>query len=252
MSKERFISNQFIANKEIVDSLKIEGSVLSPEEDKKSMELARSMSEYIVTTYGQFMPKRSMEFAQTVHERVLVMADDPFRIMWGEWDQKVGFGGREAGDTIHAMYFYEGSLMVTKDPLKMFDEFTDEGQAEYIQQEGSEEAARKMLGNIEESDKAHEMMHSFHDPSLPQTWMECGVSYYARDIEEEFELATAVDELINQRIDFYANALTSYGDLVHNIFFGTKVNDAQKRRVLATLTKADSERLFPQGFGLGD
>lgn len=250
MPREQHSHQGYIADASITDSLKLEGSLLSPTEDKKSKELAIRVVSVLLAKYGEFMPRHVKDRATSVASRVMVLHEDAFQGMWDGWEVNQKTKETPYDADIHGGYFTEGGLMITNNPILIFDSFSDEGQKDYIAQKGGEKEARDYLGKIEETDKAHEIVHDLHDERMPEAWMECGTSYYERIVATELQLRRAVIELDERRFTFYKTTVQTYGDDVHRLFFGSKIKQKQKNRILSSMTPKTKEFLFPKGYGL--
>jgi hypothetical protein len=235
----------YTGNSELVDSVALETSMLSPREHSHLLNVARHLTQTFVDRYQSYIPDATVQEVQGIENRFVVMDVDSFQTFYGVWS---------GNDTLHpkdgalSFYFKQGRIMSFVDPEEAWDYvLSDSAKRRLIQMYGSEERAMYVSSvAILYDNLAHEIVHQFQDHNLPRAFLECSARYYQREVVSSMGLHYPVSEATEARIEFYKR-LTEEHDGIHGICFGSASDVSMKQNILARFTTQEITRLFPRG-----
>lgn len=246
----------FIADRDIVDSLKLEASTLHP---KLECSIARTIPQVVkalVDEYSFFMPLESLERAKSLPERAVVTDTNTYGEFRSCWS---GITEEDTGDTDGKVLF-TGNIILVKDPASlsyMWDNMSDDGKEAWVKEHGNEQEVRRVMGEERLFGVLiHEIVHTFHPQrtNLSLGFVEDGVCYYSSELARKFDVVSfsLLDDL---GADVYGRFLRDHGENVHRIFFGLEsdpekikaLNEAYSEYAIALLTRIGDElRLTPE------
>lgn len=239
---------EFTADKEMVDSLKLDASILTPKQERQVKIVARQVASEFTSMYSQFIPPDTLEKTKGIEDRILITKNDAFGIMYTDWDSE-HLVPSPFNKALLGLCFTKGGIMALDDPRNLWNKFPKNVQEELSQEYGSEAKAKQriMSGCLVDS-ITHEMVHQFQDNYLPDYFLECAVRYYQRQISDRLRMGHPIEDLTEERISFYKQMTKEFGDNMHHLFFGG--NDSLARNTILARFNQEKERLFPQGQGL--
>ncbi len=234
----------FTADSDLVDSLKLDMSDLTPGQDKVVNEVANKIQNTIVDTYKEFIPSSSLYHADSVNDRVIVSDTPAFQEMYANWASDSD--GNYPDKSIRAAYFPEGKIIAFDDPNRIWELYADDAKAEAIKVFGSEEKAKENVASIAFFDYlTHEICHQYQDLTLPEPFVEISARYYQRETLTKMKYGYIIADHDEERIGFYKSLIEKYGDDVHKLAFGKEIDTAKKKVILNTFTPEEIARLFP-------
>lgn len=240
--------SEFIASRDVVDSLRLEISTVQPRLQEGLGIIARKVAAIMVDKYGQFMPKAKRKVADGIEHRLLLLEKDSFQTFYDAWIP------REEQDYPIAAVFRKGLITVLRDPYEAWNDIPEDERARFVEFFGSEHEAKKevMFGNLV-SNIAHETVHQFQDWTNPELFFELGTRFYKQEVMREIGYGYGMDKFEERRVNFYKELTEKrWGDDVHKLFFGS-LRRPYPRDVVLGLVGADFSprkyELFPLGYG---
>lgn len=230
---------QFVANKDIVDSLKIEGSILPPNEQRWTEFLVGIVDEVIDKDFGQYMPPHQAIKTSGLGDRFVVVDGESFEAIHANWSAASDGATKTLNKRAAAIYLTEGAFVVCRDPLSVF-RLSD-----------ADMAKRDAIRSLYVIDwLTHEVAHYFQDQNLPQdaaelAFVEAGARYYKQHISDKlhlgFEALNEIDPLAKLP-KLYKKLLEGYGDDSHRLFFGTPLQQFHRGEILWGLAQHVTEK----------
>lgn len=222
----------FLADRELVDSLKLEASTLDPKFERSIARTIPQVIEALVDEYSFFMPLESVERTKSLPERVVVTDTNTYREFRRCWS---GITEKDRENT-DGKFLFIGNIILVKDPGSlnyMWDYISDDGKETWMKEHGNEQEARKVMGEERLFGVLiHEIVHTFHPQrtNLSLGFVEDGVSYYSRELARKFDVVSfsLSDDLQG---DIYESFLRDHGVNVHRVFFGLE-SDPEKIKAL--------------------
>lgn len=247
---------EFTADRDIVDSLKIEASILAPKQEIMIKSLAQRISEIMAQNYGSYIPYTTLAKIKGIEENVLVLNTYALQTFYNDWGVKKEETDEQktTNEQVQGVTFTEGNVIALHDPYASWSTLPDEIQNYFIAKCGSEEKAKDIVTQVSLTQVTlHEIIHQYHDWSLPEPFRECGSVYYERKVCKNLLLPFYLaEDLENQRIDFYSSLVREYGNATHRIFFGSWIDPRERTSILSRLNQKEVERLFPDGRNLAN
>lgn len=246
----------FTVDKKVVDNLKLDASILTPEQDAVIKNIIRSANEKLVQMYGEYIPDEIAERVSGVEDRIIVTDSDAYRelfLNWQNFHNNLVPPGNDSG----AFFGLQGRIIAINDPSNVWEDFVPEEDRQRLTEYfGSEEKARIQTTWMALADYSiHELVHQYEDTGLPEAFKECGARYYQREISKALDYGYLEGDLQEKRINYYRELVQTHGDSVHRLFFSGKAADDGtenqiKRSFILGRTAEERERLFPKGKGL--
>lgn len=239
---------KFIPSRSMMDSLKMDASILTPEEDARVKHVARLVSNELFSTYKRFIPKETRVRNRNVADRILVTERSALETMYTDWDTEAWPIPLSAED--RALSLRAGDVIIFDDPNKLWNLCTPRLQKELIGEYGSlEEAKKVVVKNAFYDFVAHEVVHQYQYPYLPEVFHECAVRYYQRETVKKLGGGFLKDPYTEVAISFYKEMLDLYGDELHNLYFNGKIEPERQQEIYWKFEKAKN-KIFPSGQGL--
>ncbi len=245
------MTDEFIADKEVSDTLKLEASIATPRQDKLVREVAVNINNEIIHQYGSYIPQETIVKVGGVEERILITNTETFEQFHYEWDKITTDRSRLYYPEVTATVFTNGQVMAFEDPTKAWQRLSKETQVDAISRFGSEAEARGVVAFTAIADfLCHEVVHQYQDENLPKFFKELGAYFYQRQIATALHFSFLIFDLDEARIQYYNSLLNRFGEDVHKIFFGSLLDSKRRTEILSSVTKDDINELFPEGMGL--
>lgn len=236
---------EFTADKEMIDSLKLDASILTPRQERQAKIVVKQVVSEFTSMYGRFIPVETLERVKGIEDRVLITSDDVFEIMYTDWSAPAA-----PDEEIKGIYFTEGRVMAFGDPKNYWSKLPKEVQEGLIQKYGSEGKAKlRVVSGCLVNCIVHEVIHQFQSPNIPNYFFECAVRYYQRQVSDRLHSGHPIEDLGEEGIGFYQQMIERFGDDMHRLFFSGNVEPSVKDTILARFNQ-EKEKLFPQGRGL--
>ena len=216
----RYVSEgRFTADRDIVDSLKLEVSVTTPAQETAIKEKSLQVEAVFLKKYGQYMPAYKFEEAGGVEDRVLVTNRDNLRDIYTDWGERDDF--HDVAGTVYKSGWIEHILY----PVEVWNLLPDDNKAvleEYFS--GEPDPKQTAINVIFMNILAHERAHQYQAQQLHKIFFESGARYYSKDIMKELGITSLQDETDRTCVQFYNDLLEKYGNVIHAFFFGTERN----------------------------
>lgn len=225
------VRERFTADRDITDSLKIEGSSVSPEFDNIVRGLIPEMIKDVIDDYYPYIPTTTLERLKTLPDRFVVTDDDTYPELKTSWS-----GSEEESG---GAFQFLGNLIFIKSPEsyeELWKMITVESQQAWVKRYTTEKEAKKIIGLMCFSHiLLHEVVHSFHPTSGPISLgiIECGCCYYTEELAKKNGLIS-YSLFDDWRADVYRGFLKTQGELPHYVFFGIE----QKPEKIQDLNRA--------------
>ena len=240
--------------REISEALLLEVSDMSPVQYEQFREFGLAIQSYVTKEYGKYIPDGNMpqieaatlnaialnrvdfeRFVQVYQgksllERLLTKVVPSMPVEDWRPVQSTGVGGITiAQKTDHK----EKKVIVLDRNARQFPEkITKEIAAAFF--EGDEEQAADLLSVAWFTRAhAHEVIHALGDNFTPVQFQELGVRYYEKGVPQEIiPNMPCKDPVQDAAHDHYERLVTKYGEDVHRLFFGSKVDSETKKEIL--------------------
>jgi hypothetical protein len=210
---------------EVIDDMRMETSVLAPAEQAKLRDIAIAVKDSFAEKYRAFMVEGTTAKADGIEDRVIALEAEQFKTFYGEWDSS----GDIPEDSVQGFTFPNDGIIALRDPKEFWGNFRSETQTFFSEHFGDEETAQKKVTEVlTHNYLAHEVIHQFQDDSLPNAFLEAGTYYYQRQMVKRY----ITDDTTEKIIATYAQALDAHGEDVHKLFFGQKVDQASKNKII--------------------
>lgn len=223
-------SNDFLANRELVDSIKIEASSLSPHSERYIQSATSGIISALLSEYGRYILPDTYQKSSNINNRVLVAPHETVQILRKEWTQQ------KQEHPVDGFHCSQGHLIIVSEPDHYWQQVSDRLKNEAIEKNnGNKEQARQYIGWMGFiGTLTHELIHNFEDHNLPDLFLEAGVINYQREIIlyilHQGYLVNEDEENLGM---VYHNMIKQYGDDVHRIFFGSHVDHEKKLSILS-------------------
>ena len=243
---------QFIADNEIMDSLKAEASSVSPEHQELVEDFAHEVSEFILRRYDAHITDETRERVQNFSERVVILDEDSFVAFQEVWAL------RENGVQASGVHVSVGDLIVINGRETEVEDLAKH----YVKSNpnlGEKNAREHALFTLVIPSLVHETVHGHQDISarIPKdnymdyfshmAFVECGVSFITSEILSGDEFHPLQDE---KKVDFFKSLEDKYGERVYNVLFGN-IADGDEKSHLRLESKILSEFTVDDIFELG-
>lgn len=220
---------KFIAPKEVIDKLKQENSVVSPEFAEITPLIVAKVISSVANSYYPYVPIETLERLKYLPDRVIVTDVSRFNLL--DPNKK----GRKRLD-LDGLYTYLGNYIIIKNPesLEYVWEKAKDVHQSWINVYGDENEARKAMGEQRFGKVLiHETVHGFHPTSKGITigFVENGVNYYAREITDRAGMSE-LSLFDTWEADTYQSFLKKGEERVHRVFFGLESNPKQIRLLM--------------------
>jgi hypothetical protein len=239
---------EFTATPDMVDSLKLEASMLTPSQDAYFKKQAKLLSQDFLSRYRELIPQKTLRRTQHPENRFVITPSKEFKQLYGEWDSTTRNQGEKPDKGIHGVYFPEGRFVGLDNPLTVWEgEFSEKTKQKLSKQIGGRRKARQEVANVSVYEfLTHELIHQYQDNSLPATFLEVAVPYYARETLKHLGFGHLVNPTYNKRVSFYENIVNDYGPDAHKLFFGSLSSSSNMRNaILGRFTPEVTNKLFP-------
>lgn len=248
------LATDFSVEQNVLDSLDVELSMLSPKKLEAMRGVARRARDELIARYGAFIPEDKIEENLDIHRRVLVMESGTAKLFFKEWNEDEA-NGREfvITNNTRAGFFRKGRFIVFNDPYILWDELADEDMRQNWVKDFAEEGltdkqTREVVSFVTSCwHVIEEVVHAHQDlGEVPIVFQECAADYYRSRIHEELEIPSLVGiPTADLRVEFYKMLLKWYGNDVHKLSFGSKVDESRKMLILRHFTPEVIRKLFP-------
>lgn len=225
----------FTASRDIVDPLQLELSAVSPKEHSIWANLSATVAAKMLQRYGRFMPLSVIRRAEGVADRIIVTDTKGFIGFRANWPEP-GQSKREILDAIKhfGQHYFEGSINVLQ-TRSAFYKTHKYGINTFFQ--GSEDEIQEWLRIFAGQSVIHETIHQFHRQNLPAMFLERGTVFYQKEVSEdtEFRLNSKFRLSEQEELDeakVYEDAISYFGNDIHRVFFGSRVDSIRKTSVL--------------------
>lgn len=205
--------------------------VTSAEEQGMQAE-AKAISEALLELYGEYMPSQTRRKALEIPEKFVVRFEQEDRkLKEGHTAAYLGKDGLMVinGDYIRDLAGVLSSMGVGVTRLELFSTLL-----------------------------AMEAAHRLQDDSLARTFLECGASYYAREVLRHLGKRWVSEGFLAERADLYGELIANVerfrsdlghgGEAVHHLFFGTSQGEEGKHLAYGFLAdhRRELSKLFPE------
>lgn len=213
----------FVADRDMVDSLKMELSGITPRLADVLRQKAIAIQAEVVNQYGEFIPPSTLHKTKGIEDRIIVCSGNGFQLFDQAWTStRVKEPMR-----IRGKIYRNGYLMVFDDPLHTW-EFIDEEAREREIRRGTragytQEQVKIALCRIYlHRSLGHEIIHQYQDWSLHSGFLEPAVEYYVSEILERLGLNYFDQgEIQDAMASTYQFLIDRFGNDIHRIFFGS-------------------------------
>lgn len=221
----------FQVTEEVIHSIKLEGSSLTPEEDSKIKEISCTVGETFIKLYGKYMTPEKKEKSKLLPNRIVVLPEDEY----GEF--RKGWAGRETYVRSFAPAYYTSqgdAIIINEDYVTRMTAIT------------------KFVGvssmDVYSGLIALEAAHYFQNQKLARMFLELGSSYYAQEVLKQLDRRAIFEGINSRRANFYNKIIQKAGDKVHKVFFGASKSDNDKYYVYGVMDESREEllNLFPE------
>jgi hypothetical protein len=106
------IDEHYTAENDVVDSLRLESSIATPEQRRLLHDAAVSVRESVIQGYGSYIQPEALGRTEYVEDRIIPMGKEHFEAFYAEWD---GSGDALHG-TIPATTYERGDIIALNDP----------------------------------------------------------------------------------------------------------------------------------------
>ena len=215
----------FVADRDITDSIRMESAALSPRGDAHIKSEVRAISSTLVADYGDFMPPNRRELLSGIDDRVIVMSEaavDTFSAVWRLRDEPETTG-KEIRIGVKGATPRVGFLSVVSNPLDVWDTLPDEIKNLLLKMSDGDQTGAEAFFSMTSfcSTLSEEVIHQFQDFTLPRAFTECGVKYYKYQGMEKLGWPFMKGQPDELRVGFYSRLINIHGDDVHKAFFGS-------------------------------
>jgi hypothetical protein len=126
---------EFIADRDMADSIKLEASVLHPRAEQNIKFGTKKIRDAFVDTYKPFIPEETLHATREIEDRVLVMEPAVFKNKLKSWCQLPNDASeRSSGGYLAGVNFHEGKIMAFNNPFGYLDQFSKELKREIIKE----------------------------------------------------------------------------------------------------------------------
>ncbi len=114
----------------------------------------------------------------------------------------------------------------------------------WIDNFGDEVTAKKKFGQLFFlHNLTHEEVHQYQSKSLPNLFSEGGAHYYQRELKAKLGFGYVANELTEIQNRAYRILIDVYGDDVHRVYFGQKMDCRKREEILAAALTFEEELL---------
>jgi len=215
---------------EVINSIKLEGSGLTPKEDIEIKEISQAIGETFVKLYGKYMPSEKRKSPETLPERIIILSEDKYK----NFREKLTGSKKIAKSPAPAYYdSKEDLIVINKDYVETIVENTKFTGTSSI--------------DVYSGLIAQEVAHRFQDHNLARMFLELGSSYYALEVLKSMKKRVVTESISTRRANLYEHLVKEAGDNVHKTYFGTS-NENEKYYVYGVLNESREEllKLFPR------
>lgn len=224
------MSEHYIAENGTAYSLQLETSMATPEQQRVLHDTAIDIKESVIRSYSLYIQQEALDRVAHIEDRIILMDTEHFSGFYTEWD---GSDEQLAG-TVFAMTTEQGDIIAFNDPAGLWQTFTDTGRQGLIEQFGDEISAKLAVKNIGTIDNlVHEVIHQFQDYSLPRKFLEIAVRYYQRLTTSDLRQGHLERPQMNDSLEVYSQLISTYGDGVHEVFFGKPTDPSLMGEIIA-------------------
>lgn len=137
---------KFVADRDLIDSLRMDCSTLTPTLESQFHLAAQSIRKALIEIYEPFISDLAIEETKTTVENTLVLGTPSFRTMWTEWDSTTRGTEIEPKGWVMATLLTEGQIIILRgDPDVVWATLAKDYQQELIEQEGNEDMAKERI-----------------------------------------------------------------------------------------------------------
>src|SRR5579871_4327630 len=194
------MDEHYIAENGTVDSLRLETSRATPEQQRLLHDAAIAIKNSMLEDYGQYIQPEALDRVDHVEDRTILMDKDSYAAFYAEWDES----GSEVGASA-AMTTNQGDIIAINDPSEVWNTFDSDAQQGLIRQFGDEAAAKDVVRNNSVYDNlTHEVIHQFQDYNVQKTFLEIGARYYQRQTTNKLGFGHIIRPDMEDAIDVYS------------------------------------------------
>lgn len=215
--------------RDIVDSVRIEASSLSPHDAREARNTLGKMSRMLEDKFQGILPEAAIERASKARGN-LVVVDDPDQYALSFFSKKTSQELLKGG-SLHGIYHNTPvPLIVIIDQAGIWEDANPDEKEYAIQVFGDKEKAAQNYGRlISLSTLGHELAHAYIDPTIPDPVQELG-AYYIGDLvsKEIFNEESPVEE---SELEAYRRLAQKFGDDFERYLFGGEIGRLANFRI---------------------
>ena len=221
----------FNVSPDVIDSIKIEASNLSPQKEKEIEEISQVIGNKFLELYGEFMSPEKQAMTKEIPHKILVLPNEGFIGYQKVWMKEKATNN----PSIQGYFTIMGNIIVV-------DEDKAQIESKRMNRFGAKEA--DILSGV----IAHEAAHFLENQDLLRTFKELGASFYAKNILSKLNKWNLVSRNDLRRVLIYKKLVEKIGTNVHEVFFGKDITDESKYLVYGYLNnyRDELEKLFPE------
>lgn len=250
-ANRRYPDSGFVADANLMDELRAQYSVFSPEGERHLTDLAEAVNGSLTERYDRFIPDDVLDYSAGIVDRFLCVSQSDYHGLYQLWDNPSG----EIKDEVESSRgFFEaenGRIIVFAEP-PFWNPSPDPSPEEQMALEkvgGVENIRRRIATTYFVNMLAHEIVHEYHEDDLPFSISEAGTDYYAENISAQFGVTYGyIIGYGDAPKAFYAELVSKYGDDMHKLFFGSPINPQIEQQIHGEFTSEKKKELFPEYF----
>jgi hypothetical protein len=230
-------------DKDQLDALRMELSVLSPESEQAMRAEALSANDTFLELFGQYSERHVN--SEEISQRFITTDAASKERFTRDWFHAVDYLESYETDSDMTAFPVEAGEFVLNAMPDFWPRLTPQNQQLLTERLGNEAQAKELTNKlVRYNSVAHEISHLYEAPDLPLAVSECGAYYYGREVAKH-DVGLLKNELSDARADFYKNLIEAHGASAHRVFFGTQENEEEKQQVVGAFTPEVTAKLFP-------
>ncbi len=232
----------FIATRDMVDSLILDASATPPRYHTVVKECAERISHHFAEGWGEFMSAETKNLLKSAKDRVLVVPKAPFITLDRDWGTSFSIKRPKPGGTL----LKEGRIALVDDFTVKWRQMRKQPNIAKPVHISPQHLMWLVSLSVVTSAMAEEIAHMIHEPNLFKLFQESGASFYRTELAETVGFLVAYEGPVKARVEHYEKLLAKYGDTVHKTFFGTEPDEEAGLKIQCDFTKEymDEMKLF--------
>jgi hypothetical protein len=208
----------FNVSPDVIDSIKIEASNLSPQKEKEIEDLSQVIGNKFIELYGEFMSPEKQAMIKEIPHKILVLPSEGFIGYQKAWMKEKTVNN----PSTQGYFTIMGNIIVV-------DENKAQIKSERMSRFGAKET--DILSGV----IAHEAAHFLENQDLSLMFKELGASFYAKNILSKLNKWNLVSRNDLRRVLIYKKLVEKIGTNVHEVFFGKDTTDESKYKIYGYL-----------------